>query len=80
MGPTLNSLISKEADPAELGRAMGMSQGIAALGRVVGPTWGGWLYGFGPALPFLATAAGLLYTVKISRALVSAQPKSRQRR
>ncbi len=77
MGPTLNSLISKEADPAEVGRAMGTSQGIAALGRVVGPTWGGWLYGLWPALPFLATAAGLFYTVKISRAIIAARPRSR---
>ncbi len=56
-GPTLNSLISKQADPSQIGRAMGTSQGISGLGRVVGPTWGGWLYGIFYPLPFVATAA-----------------------
>ena len=69
MGPTLNSLISKEADPSEVGRMMGISQGIAALGRVVGPTWGGWLYGLRPAFPFIATAASLLYVITVGRTL-----------
>ncbi len=62
-GPTLNSLISKEADPQAVGRAMGTSQGIASLGRVLGPTWGGFLFGFSYRLPFLATAAFLSLTI-----------------
>ena len=62
-GPTLNSMISKEADPSEIGRAMGTSQGISGLGRVLGPTWGGWLFGISYRLPFLATAALVSTTV-----------------
>ena len=56
-GPTLTSLISKEADPAATGTVMGSSQGLSALGRAVGPTWGGFLFGWSIKLPFLATAA-----------------------
>ena len=69
MGPTLNSLISKQADPTEVGRAMGTSQGIAALGRVFGPAWGGLLYGLGPTLPFFGTAVGLVYTIFVGNRL-----------
>lgn len=73
-GPALNSLISKEADPGQVGRALGTSQGMAALGRVIGPTWGGWLYHFSAALPFLATAAFLSLTVLVGNKLQ--RPKS----
>lgn len=69
MGPTLNSLISKQTDPAEVGRVMGTSQGIAALGRVAGPTWGGFLYGLGPVFPFFGTAVVLIYTIWIGSRL-----------
>lgn len=69
MGPTLNSLISKEADPKKVGRAMGTSQGIAALGRVAGPTWGGFLYGLSPGIPFIATASCLALTIGVGRRL-----------
>ncbi len=55
-GPTLNSLISKEADPAQIGATMGTSQGLSALGRVVGPTWGGALFSASFRSPFIATA------------------------
>ncbi|MBI3252117.1 MAG: MFS transporter [Candidatus Omnitrophica bacterium] len=56
-GPTLTSLISKKADPLKVGAMMGSSQGLAALGRVIGPAWGGFLYGISFKLPFILTAA-----------------------
>ena len=62
-GPTLNSLVSKEADPGKVGATMGTSQGIAALARVIGPTWGGFLYEIGFLLPFFLTACFLSLTV-----------------
>ncbi len=64
-GPTLNSLISKEADPAKVGATMGTSQGIASLGRVIGPTWGGFAYDLWFRLPFLTTAALLSITIAV---------------
>ncbi len=64
-GPTLTSLISKMATPGEIGLLLGNSQGLSALGRVIGPTWGGWLFSFSPSLPFLLTAAVVFITVLI---------------
>lgn len=61
-GPTLTSLISKKADPSRMGQAMGISQGMSALGRVVGPTWGGWLFLMSPKYPFWITATIVLTT------------------
>jgi MFS family permease len=61
-GPTLNSLVSKKADPSKMGAMMGTSQGMASLGRVIGPTWGGALYAVSFRLPFLATASLLSLT------------------
>lgn len=68
-GPTLNSLISKEADPTKVGQALGTSQGMAALGRVAGPTWGGLLYEVSVWLPFALTALFLSVTVVIGNKL-----------
>lgn len=62
-GPTLNSLISKEADPHQVGLIMGTSQGIGSLGRVIGPAWSGALYELWFRLPFLLTSALLSLTV-----------------
>ncbi|HET7276024.1 MAG TPA: MFS transporter [Longimicrobiaceae bacterium] len=39
--PALGALISLEADAGEQGRTLGMSQSLSALGRVLGPLWGG---------------------------------------
>ncbi|MBI4372220.1 MAG: MFS transporter [Candidatus Omnitrophica bacterium] len=68
--PTLNSLISKEAEPSQVGATMGTAQGIASLGRVIGPTWGGLLYAFWFQIPFLLTALILSLTVWIGLKLI----------
>ncbi len=64
-GPTLNSLVSKESDEDHLGATMGMVQGLSGLGRAIGPTWGGFLFGFSPSLPFYATACVVSFTVYV---------------
>jgi hypothetical protein len=61
--PTVHSLISKEADPARMGAMMGTAQGLSGLGRTIGPTWGGLLFGFGAGLPFILTSAILIITI-----------------
>jgi len=78
-GPTLNSLISKEADPSQIGRAMGTSQGISGLGRVLGPTWGGWLYGLYYSAPFVATATAVSSTLWIGHKLKQWSKRSHSR-
>jgi hypothetical protein len=35
---------------------MGAAQGLGGLGRTLGPTWGGALFGIAFGLPFAATA------------------------
>lgn len=61
--PTCNSLISKEAEPAQMGAMLGISQGIASLGRVLGPVWGGFLFDVWQGLPFVAT--GIIFAAAI---------------
>ncbi|MBI4353154.1 MAG: MFS transporter, partial [Candidatus Omnitrophica bacterium] len=62
-GPTLNSLLSKQAPSLQVGSVMGTAQGLAAMGRAVGPTWGGILFGLRYPLPFLLTASLLSFAV-----------------
>jgi len=63
--PTINSLISKEAGSKSYGSMMGIAQGLSGLGRAIGPTWGGFLYGMMVFLPFYATALILTITIWI---------------
>lgn len=68
--PTINSLISKEADPERVGAMMGTSQGLSGLGRAIGPTWGGTLFGISFGLPFIATAMVVAITIIVGIRLV----------
>lgn len=63
--PTIMSLISKEAEEENIGAVMGTSQGISGLGRMLGPTWGGFLFGLSIGLPFYITALIIFGTVYI---------------
>ncbi|HKK45753.1 MAG TPA: MFS transporter [Balneolaceae bacterium] len=71
--PTIMSLLSKEAEEENIGAVMGTSQGISGLGRMLGPTWGGLLFGFSIGLPFYTTAIiifGAVYIgIKLHHAL-----------
>lgn len=59
--PSLTGLLSQSVGAREQGRVQGGSQSVQALGRVIGPLWGGWTYGsIGPASPYLSGAVGLL--------------------
>lgn len=64
-GPTLLSLISKKASLGKIGLAMGNAQSVSALGRVIGPAWGGWLFGAQASSPFFLTASLLTMAVII---------------
>jgi MFS transporter, DHA1 family, tetracycline resistance protein len=69
-GPVLNSLISKQSGPARYGATMGASQGLSALGRAIGPAWGGYLYGIFYKLPFFMTAVIASLTVYVGIQLI----------
>lgn len=60
--PTLTSLISQSADPAEQGVVLGLTQSLTSLALVVAPPLGGWLIGHGhlSTWAFVAALAAVL--------------------
>lgn len=56
--PSLATLISHHGGPGDQGRLLGVNQSLSALGRVLGPVWGGVaLAHVGLGAPFLSAAA-----------------------
>ena len=56
--PSLSTLISHQGGPGDQGRLLGVNQSLSALGRVLGPVWGGVaLAHVGLGAPFLSGAA-----------------------
>jgi DHA1 family tetracycline resistance protein-like MFS transporter len=56
--PSLTSAISRLSDPTEQGGMLGLAQSLAALGRIVGPAWGGYLFDrIGITTPYFSAAA-----------------------
>ncbi len=52
--PTALSIISNHAQSEEQGGVLGLTQSLSSLARVLGPVWGGWIFGaVGHAFPFL---------------------------
>ena len=70
--PALASLVSRATDKGSQGSILGGSQVVGGLGRVLGPTWAGWMFQtFSTATPFhfgavLVAAAGLI-SLKLPR-------------
>jgi multidrug resistance protein len=70
--PSLSTLISHHGGPGDQGRLLGINQSLSALGRVVGPVWGGLaLAHLGLGAPFLtgavlAAGAALLLVVMVA--------------
>lgn len=80
MIPTSAALLSKAVTPREQGRIQGGNQSVQALGRVIGPLYGGWVYTtFSAAATYfsltglLLAAAGIAYIS--GRALVAEKAK-----
>jgi multidrug resistance protein len=56
--PSLTSAVSRLSDPAEQGGMLGLAQSLAALGRIVGPAWGGFLFDrVDVTMPYFSAAA-----------------------
>jgi DHA1 family tetracycline resistance protein-like MFS transporter len=67
--PALTSAISRMSDASEQGGMLGLAQSLAALGRIVGPSWGGLLFDrAGMTIPFFSAAT--IMTVGLVLALV----------
>jgi multidrug resistance protein len=55
--PSMLSMISQLSDRADQGSALGVSQSLGSLARIVGPLWGGFVFDrFGHAAPFISAA------------------------
>lgn len=56
--PSNLGTISLLTSPQEQGEVLGVTQSLSALGRILGPLSGGWIYGhFGQRAPFLTSGA-----------------------
>lgn len=65
--PSLTAMVSKLADEDDQGAILGFTQSLASLGRVVGPTWGGFLYdAYGMTTPYLSAAVLMSVACAIS--------------
>ena len=56
--PALTSAVSRLSDPGEQGGMLGLAQSLAALGRIAGPAWGGFLFERGGlTMPYVSAAS-----------------------
>ena len=68
--PSVAAYVSKRADPAAQGATLGTNQAAAALGRVLGPAFGGLVYGaIGPRSPYAAAAIGMAVALGVTAAM-----------
>jgi DHA1 family tetracycline resistance protein-like MFS transporter len=82
--PALNSLISRQAGPHELGEVMGVAQSTGSLARILGPAFAGLLFGaLGRNAPYFAGAAvmagAVLLAARLFRTAASAPLPAPQR-
>jgi MFS transporter, DHA1 family, tetracycline resistance protein len=65
--PSMLSVVSLLADPADQGSTLGVSQSVASLARIVGPLWGGFVFDhFGHSVPFYTASALMLVACGLS--------------
>jgi len=68
--PSVAAYVSKRADPAAQGATLGTNQAAASLGRVLGPAFGGLVYGaIGPRSPYAAAAIGMAVALGVTAAM-----------
>ncbi|MFP5502938.1 MAG: MFS transporter [Candidatus Sericytochromatia bacterium] len=71
--PSLTSLISQTAESSAQGETLGLAQSLAALGRVLGPLWGGFAYAYmGQELSYVI--AGVIMLAMFGLAFTIRQP------
>ncbi len=65
--PSLTSAVSRLSDPSEQGGMLGLAQSLAALGRIVGPAWGGFLFDrAGIASPYVSAALIMMVALMLA--------------
>ncbi len=77
--PTLSGIVSNSVSDQEQGATLGTTQSVAALTRIVGPLWAGFVFDWlGPGAPywsgaiFIAIAAALIFNARPQRHTVGA--------
>ena len=68
--PSLNAMVSKNADAKTQGKILGLFQGVGAIGRVVAPTIAGVLYHYQFKLPYIAAGALMVICLMLSTKLL----------
>jgi MFS family permease len=75
--PSALGSISLLSPPEEQGAVLGTTQGLAALGRIIGPAFGGFVYGdVHPTAPFISGCILALCAVSIVLAVYKKLPES----
>lgn len=70
--PTVSAYVSKRAGATEQGAMLGTNQSAASLARVIGPAFGGYVYGaLGPRSPYIAAAIGMVIALVFTARLTS---------
>jgi DHA1 family tetracycline resistance protein-like MFS transporter len=65
--PALTSAVSRLSDPGDQGGMLGLAQSLAALGRIAGPAWGGFLFDrLGTTVPYLSAASIMTLALLLS--------------
>ena len=76
--PALAALISRTAPVGEHGKILGVSQSLSALGRILGPLWGGAAFArIGIGAPYLSGAAVAAAALLLLLARVPVAPERR---
>lgn len=75
VNPALSSLTSRSAAAEHQGMAMGSAQSLSALGRALGPAWGGWLFDhIGIDVPYWIGGVILMATLAASWRIIHPRP------
>jgi MFS family permease len=67
--PSITSLLSKAADPKDVGQVLGVNQSFGSLARAVGMGLSGFIYGVEFHLPFMVAAAIMFISVWLASSL-----------
>ncbi len=74
--PVVSALLSFAGPPTRLGETLGLAQGAAGLGRVIGPLAAGSIFAFGsPGAPFILGSALVVLAALIALPALSSKHK-----
>jgi DHA1 family tetracycline resistance protein-like MFS transporter len=73
--PTVSAFVSKRAEAHEQGTVLGAHQSLASLARVIGPAFGGFVYGaIGERSPYVAASVGMVVAFTLALRVGRADP------